>query len=722
MEVQTIAIHPKWDRTDQLNDIFAGHDIALLKMRREVASYNSRVVPICLPDPVRDRYLLREDTAVEVAGFGLVATSSGSTVFPDLVQSATLSVMDNTDCSSFWPQMKGNQICALGTRLLTSSTSASTQLVADSCNGDSGGGLTATNFNGREVLLGVISFGEPECGRRGGKPGVYTNVADQLTWLRRTIAGESGDSCLADTGKPCVFPFTFRNQRFSGCTAQFDDTGRAWCSTLTTASGEHVAGQGEWGYCSPACPLASLAPPITAPPSPAPPPSAPPPTWSSWSQCSASCGRGLQIRTSSAGGEASRSCRDTPPCPAPSPAPAPSVPPRPPPTTWTSWSVCSATCGGGTRLRRRNDGRLQSQECGRKQCGGGGGAGGGADTEVWLLGGDGTGGSVERLVETSSGRVCSAAISSLPNTFTNHVAGWLAGRVWVCGGNSGTDPATGLYTVHNQCYTAAPARPRAWSPAPPMPANTTNAAYAVHEDSLYVFGGYQKPACGARPGVQVLSAASSSWTWNTKHDPPFELGAYQCAVTAGDLIFVVGGWYPHTHYPGAATCKEDLSSSELTAVNKVYKYFQERVQVYDPRARAWHQGPPLNTRRRKHGCGLVRMRGRYGIMAVGGLNSRDLSLRSVEWLDLGPDLAAVEVAGLGPWARLPDMPHERTANPVVVEGGEHVYVVGGERFRGDESIQRFSKKTQTWDTVGYNTRTKRKNFTFVKLPKTSNSC
>ena len=77
MEVQSIAIHPKWDRTDQLNDIFAGHDIALLKLSREVASYNSRVVPICLPDPVRDRYLLREDTAVEVTGFGLITTSSG---------------------------------------------------------------------------------------------------------------------------------------------------------------------------------------------------------------------------------------------------------------------------------------------------------------------------------------------------------------------------------------------------------------------------------------------------------------------------------------------------------------------------------------------------------------------------------------------------------------------------------------------------------------------
>jgi hypothetical protein len=29
-------------------------------------------------------------------------------------------------------------------------------LVADSCNGDSGGGLTATNFNGREVDMFLL--------------------------------------------------------------------------------------------------------------------------------------------------------------------------------------------------------------------------------------------------------------------------------------------------------------------------------------------------------------------------------------------------------------------------------------------------------------------------------------------------------------------------------------------------------------------------------------
>ena len=37
--------------------------------------------------------------------------------------------------------------------------------MADSCNGDSGGGLTASNVDGREVTLGIVSFGEPDCGR-----------------------------------------------------------------------------------------------------------------------------------------------------------------------------------------------------------------------------------------------------------------------------------------------------------------------------------------------------------------------------------------------------------------------------------------------------------------------------------------------------------------------------------------------------------------------------
>ena len=501
LSVDDIAIHPEWDRTKLLNDIYAGHDIAVLRLESEVSSYSSRVVPICLPRPARDKYLLRDSSVVDVTGFGVKITRSGARVFPNTVQTARVTVMDSDTCRSFWSLMRGNQICAIGTDV-SQTTDGRVELVQDSCNGDSGGGLTATNFNGREVLLGIISFGEPDCGRRGGKPGVYTNVMDQLDWIESKISPDTvtttdGRDCRGDNGKKCVFPFTFRNKKFSGCTREFDDSDTAWCSTKT-ADGVHVAGEGEWGYCQSSCPL------------------------------------------------------DTP-------------------------------------IVTENPGRVE--------------------TEYWLVGGTSAADNIERLRETAGSGVCSTSISRFPKSYSSQMGGFLSGRVFVCGGNSGTD-ATGQYRVHGDCYSASPSRPTAWSRAASMKINTTNAAYSVHQDKLYVFGGYQKPACGYRPGLQVYSPSTDSWSVNTKRDPPRPLGAYSCAVTAGDRIFVIGGWYPWNHLPEAATCKEDLSDSELTAVNNEYKYYQDYVQVYEPASNTWTQGPPLIQRRRKHGCALVDFNGR----------------------------------------------------------------------------------------------------------------
>ena len=304
------------------------------------------------------------------------------------------------------------------------------------------------------------------------------------------------------------------------------------------------------------------------------------------------------------------------------------------------------------------------------------------------------------------------------------MSGFLAGKVFVCGGNNGVD-FNGIYRVHNQCHFARPSSPVSWIPAPPMLGNTTNAAYTVHDDNLYVFGGYQKPACGMRPGVQIFSSDTNSWSWSTKHDPPFEVGAYQCAVTAGDLIFVIGGWYPWNLYPSSPTCKEKLSSSELSDINKEFKYYQDRVQIYDTKKETligkqiWYQGPPLLTRRRKHGCSLIKMSGTYGIMVVGGTNSQDGTLNSVEYLDLGNNLSKISVNNLK-WTNLRSMTYPRMGNPVLLDGKDHVYVIGGQT--DTDNIERFDKKQQQWESLGYGTNTKRFDFSFVKLPKTSINC
>ena len=71
-DVSKIIIHPGWDRKEKLNDILEGHDIALLFMKRGVNMYNRKTIPICLPDPGKDRYLLQKGRTADVTGFGVI--------------------------------------------------------------------------------------------------------------------------------------------------------------------------------------------------------------------------------------------------------------------------------------------------------------------------------------------------------------------------------------------------------------------------------------------------------------------------------------------------------------------------------------------------------------------------------------------------------------------------------------------------------------------------
>ena len=278
MAVERILLHPGWDTAARLNDILAGHDLALLVLSREVDMYSTTTVPICLPGPA-DSFLAAEGRAADVTGFGLIINpSTGARAHPDTVQTAAVRVSSAEECRAVWP-LTGSQICAAGEQQLVLANT-SRKAVADSCNGDSGGGLTASNASGREVVLGIVSFGEAECGRVGGKPGVYTSVAEHVAWVREMIRLTSGDQdegdndtmedndqdteddsdedkkddsdkdasegsskgagvgglpglarCVASNGKPCRFPFRFRGKVFASCTTDFDPENRAWCST-----------------------------------------------------------------------------------------------------------------------------------------------------------------------------------------------------------------------------------------------------------------------------------------------------------------------------------------------------------------------------------------------------------------------------------------------------------------------------------------------------------
>jgi len=398
-DVQKIVIHPGWDRKERLNDILAGHDLAMIFMKQEVDMYNRKTIPICLPNPTKDAYLLEKGRTADVTGFGvIISPRNGAKKHPVEVQTARVTINGRQTCENWW-SIKGNQVCAAGADLIETS-SANLEIVADSCNGDSGGGLTASNFNRREVLLGIISFGEPDCGRKGGKPGVYTNVLDHVEWIEdqistrivnkpisqstppttspkitsstATLAARPtnfGIRCQASNGKLCKFPFKFRNKIFASCTTDFDPDNRAWCSTKVDSKGVHISGEGEFGYCPDSC-LTNI---LTTP---APNFEQNLPIWSRWSTCSRSCGGGSQVRTNSkcprtASGctsQETRSCNQSP-CPAASIAIPSSSISSTADSNWNPWSRCSKSCGGGSQTRNRKGTNIvQTQGCNIEKC------------------------------------------------------------------------------------------------------------------------------------------------------------------------------------------------------------------------------------------------------------------------------------------------------------------------------------------------------------------
>ena len=271
------------------------------------------------------------------------------------------------------------------------------------------------------------------------------------------------------------------------------------------------------------------------------------------------------------------------------------------------------------------------------------------------------------------------------------MGGYLGGRVVACGGST---PTRDQLAVYNDCFaTSADGRGR-WDQVSSMPHNTSNAGHAIaNNGKLYVAGGYTQPLCGYRPEVQVYSPGSG-WTAPSSLDPPNRIGAYSCAVAVGKEIFFIGGWYPPSVYTSA--CREDrYTGEELTRVNREYDYYHDQVQILDTATGRWRTGPRLQTRRRNHGCTLTEVNGRAGIIVAGGTNPRDGpgGLRSVEYLDLGPDSSNIQFQNLR-WRSLPDMSRGRSGRLVLYSDKNSVFAVG------EDSVEALDLTRPVWKSVG----------------------
>ncbi|KHJ41412.1 trypsin [Trichuris suis] len=138
-------------------------DIALVQLRRTI-TFTDTIMPVCLP---RSRDPLPKEAPCYISGWGSTY-SSGSPSYT--LRVVDVKILEDEDCN-IDNETKAKSFCA-----------GHKEGRKDACQGDSGGPLVCI-VNDRFFLYGITSYGEG-CGQPG-KPGVYSEVAQYIHWIKR---------------------------------------------------------------------------------------------------------------------------------------------------------------------------------------------------------------------------------------------------------------------------------------------------------------------------------------------------------------------------------------------------------------------------------------------------------------------------------------------------------------------------------------------------------
>lgn len=162
--IANIYIHPGYTSNSNNNDI------ALLELATPSSNDTLALADNSLTDTIYSNNFL-----MTVIGWGTTVTPATSSTFPLLLQEAQIPPHNFSSCRSVYGRaLTNNMICAAGT----------TSGGKDACQGDSGGPMFYQDA-GIWYLTGIISFGT-SCARPN-IPGVYTRVANYLSWINGTI-------------------------------------------------------------------------------------------------------------------------------------------------------------------------------------------------------------------------------------------------------------------------------------------------------------------------------------------------------------------------------------------------------------------------------------------------------------------------------------------------------------------------------------------------------
>lgn len=156
--VKKIISHPGFDFT------FYKHDVALLELSSEV-KLNNFVQIACLPS-----HPAVPNSQCFTTGWGV----DENEVYNNYLKEAKVRILTSEICKSYYANAENVALCA-----------NHPEPYQPACFGDSGGPLQCLNEYGHWNVVGVTSYGQPQCTRKIDAPEAYADVYVHLDWIMK---------------------------------------------------------------------------------------------------------------------------------------------------------------------------------------------------------------------------------------------------------------------------------------------------------------------------------------------------------------------------------------------------------------------------------------------------------------------------------------------------------------------------------------------------------
>ncbi|RWS26030.1 Clotting factor B-like protein [Leptotrombidium deliense] len=185
-EIKSIITHPTY------NPAYYYSDIALIETKTDI-KFNIFVRPVCLPY----KNLVNSGDEVSIAGWGYLNYNGQKS---DVLNKAHLNIISRKTCNATYSKHRSNKIPTGITDHFI--CAGAPDYSRDACEADSGGALLKREmasfrmplkeYESRFVQIGIVSFGY-KCAH-DGYPGVYTDVAHFIHWIKENVDLRSSKS------------------------------------------------------------------------------------------------------------------------------------------------------------------------------------------------------------------------------------------------------------------------------------------------------------------------------------------------------------------------------------------------------------------------------------------------------------------------------------------------------------------------------------------------